>query len=178
MSILSVFHPESPQQPRKVLTHHEDVATTLAEQGVRLTQQPHDVRIRPGSGEETVLAQARHWLDGLMTEYGSRAYRVLDHDGAALLDASLRDEQVHDADEVFAVITGRAQVSLRLGGQVFSVLCEKGDVLVIPSGTRRWVDLGETPFCLAVRLFASEQGALGRLTGDPQAREFLGFDEF
>lgn len=178
MSILSVFHSASPQQPSKVLTHHEDIAATLAEQGVRLEHQPHDLRIRPASGEQAVLGEARQWLDALMTEHGSRAYRLLDHDGATWVEAGLRDEQIYEADEVFAVITGRAQVSLRLGEQVFSVLCEKGDVLLVPAGTRRWVDLGETPFCLAVRLFASEQGAEGRATGDQSAREFLGIEAF
>lgn len=178
MSILSVFHHASPLQPSKVLTHHEDIAATLAEQGVRFAHQPHELRIRPGGEEQAVLGEARYWLDALMTEQGSRAYRLLDHDSAATVDANLRDEQVHEADEVFAVITGRAQVSLRLGEQVFAVLCEKGDVLVIPAGTRRWFDLGETPFCLAARLFSSEQGAQGRITGDSIARAFPGFDEF
>jgi 1,2-dihydroxy-3-keto-5-methylthiopentene dioxygenase len=36
MSILSVFHPDSPALPNKVLTHHDDIAATLAEHGVRM----------------------------------------------------------------------------------------------------------------------------------------------
>src|SRR5690606_31294362 len=36
MSILSVYHHETPEQPFKVLTHHDDVAATLAEVGVHL----------------------------------------------------------------------------------------------------------------------------------------------
>ncbi|EJT83059.1 putative oxidase, partial [Pseudomonas putida S11] len=35
------------------------------------------------------------------------------------------------------------QVGLRAGDWVYSVLCEKGDQLVLPAGTRRWVELGE-----------------------------------
>jgi mannose-6-phosphate isomerase-like protein (cupin superfamily) len=30
-------------------------------------------------------------------------------------EVDVRDEHVHDADEVFAVVSGRAQVGLRLG---------------------------------------------------------------
>ena len=35
MSSLSVYHVSSPDLPNKVLTHFEDIASTLAEQGVR-----------------------------------------------------------------------------------------------------------------------------------------------
>ncbi|MFD2980445.1 acireductone dioxygenase, partial [Klebsiella pneumoniae] len=74
---------------------------------------------------------------------------VLNREGEAPAQVDVRDEHVHDADEVFAVVSGRAQVGLRAGDWVYSVLCEKGDQLVLPAGTRRWVELGDTPFCLA-----------------------------
>jgi len=94
------------------------------------------------------------------------------------VQADVRDEHVHGAEEVFAVVSGRAQVGLRLGDWVYSVLCEKGDQLVLPAGTRRWVELGATPFCLAFRLYGSEQGVQARFTGDVTARAFLGIDQF
>ena len=40
MSILSVFHLYTPELPNKVLTHHDDIAATLAEQGVRPSAVP------------------------------------------------------------------------------------------------------------------------------------------
>ncbi|MDF0732641.1 oxidase [Pseudomonas entomophila] len=178
MSILSVFHTSSPQQPNKVLTHHDDIAATLAEHGVRFAHRGETPRIRPGSGEQAVLAEAREWLDRLMTEQGSRAFVVLDRDGVVPEAADLRDEHMHDAEEVFAVLGGRGQVSLRLGDYVCAVLCEHGDVLVVPAGVGRWIDLGDAPFCLAVRLFTSEQGVAARFSADSDARVFPGIDEF
>lgn len=178
MSILSVFHPASPALPNKVLTHHDDIATTLAEQGVRFTHHEHGLRVRPGTAEGEVLDACREHLDQLMTAHGSKAYVLLNRDGETPVQADVRDEHVHEAEEVFAVISGRAQVGLRLGDWVYSVLCEKGDQLVVPAGTRRWVELGDTPFCLALRLYGSEQGMQARLTGDVTARAFLGIDEF
>jgi 1,2-dihydroxy-3-keto-5-methylthiopentene dioxygenase len=177
MSILSVFHPSSPEQPNKVLTHHDDIAATLAEQGVRLVHREHALRVRPGGSQEDALGACREHLDQLMTAYASVAFAVLNRDGAEpdLLD--LRDEHVHDADEVFAVISGRAQVGMRLGEFVYTLLCEKGDQLLVPAGTRRWIELGDNPFCLALRLFGSEQGLQARFTGDATARAFLGIDE-
>jgi len=177
MSILCVFHPSSPDLPNKVLTHHDDIAATLAEQGVRFIHQPLELRVRPGTGEQAVLGDCRELLDQLMTAHGSAAFRVLDRDGAQPAQVDLRDEHVHDAEEVFALVSGRAQVGLRLGDYVYAVLCEKGDQLVVPARTRRWVELGDNPFCVALRLFANEQGVEPRFTGDETARLFLGIDE-
>ncbi|MFJ2981058.1 MULTISPECIES: oxidase [unclassified Pseudomonas] len=177
MSILCVFHPSSPALPNKVLTHHDDIAATLAEQGVRFAHAPVELRVRPGSSHDEVLEASRAYLDQLMTGHASMAFAVLNRDGAQPAQVDLRDEHVHDAEEVFAVVTGRAQVGLRLGESVYTVLCEKGDQLVIPAGSRRWVDLGDNPFCLALRLFASEQGLQARFTGDETARAFAGIDE-
>ncbi|QXH37136.1 oxidase [Pseudomonas muyukensis] len=177
MSILSVFDPSSPDLPHKVLTHHEDIAATLAEQGVRFGRWQPGVRLRPGSSTQEVLDACREPLDRLMTEHGSASFAVFSRDGQAAGQADLRDEHVHDSEEVFAVISGRGQVSLRLGGFVYALLCEKDDMLVVPAATRRWLDLGDNPFCLALRLFASEAGAQPRFTGDASARQFLGLDE-
>ncbi|MGF6393928.1 oxidase [Pseudomonas plecoglossicida] len=177
MSILCVFHPSSPDLPNKVLTHHDDIAATLAEQGVRFVHQPLDMRVQPGAGEQAVLGECRALLDQLMTQHRSAAFSVLDRDGAQPAQVDVRDEHVHDAEEVFAVVSGRAQMGLRLGEYVYGVLCEKGDQLLVPAGTRRWVELGDNPFCLALRLFASEQGVTARFTGDETARSFSGIDE-
>jgi 1,2-dihydroxy-3-keto-5-methylthiopentene dioxygenase len=177
MSILSVFHPDSPALPNKVLTHHDDIAATLAEHGVRFAHAEHGLRVRPGTAQDEVLGACRVYLDQLMTGHCSKAFVLLNRDGEDPVQVDVRDEHVHDADEVFAVVGGRAQVGLRLGGWVYSVLCEKGDQLVIPAGTRRWVELGDTPFCLALRLYGSEQGVQARFTGDVAARAFLGIDE-
>jgi 1,2-dihydroxy-3-keto-5-methylthiopentene dioxygenase len=134
MSILSVFHPDSPALPNKVLTHHDDIAATLAEHGVRLAHAEHGLRVRPGTAQDEVLGACRVYLDQLMTGHGSKAFVLLNRDGEDPVQVDVRDEHVHDADEVFAVVSGRAQVGLRLGGWVYSVLCEKGDQLVMPAG--------------------------------------------
>lgn len=178
MSILSVFHPASPELPNKVLTHHDDIAATLAEEGVRFVHAEHGLRVRPGTAQNDVLEACREYLDQLMTTQGSKAFVLLNRDGEDPAQVDVRDEHVHDTDELFAVISGRAQVGLRVGDWVYSVLCEKGDQLCVPAGTRRWVELGDTPFCLALRLYGDELGMKARFTGDETARAFPGIDEF
>lgn len=82
MSILSVFDPSSPELPNKVLTHHDDIVATLAEQGLRFGRWQSGARLRPGSSQAEVLEACRQPLDQLMTAHGSAAFAVLSREGA------------------------------------------------------------------------------------------------
>ncbi len=70
MSSLSVYHVSSPDLPNKVLTHLEDIATTLAEQGVRFDRWQATAKIQPGASQEEVIAAYQEQIDKLMTERG------------------------------------------------------------------------------------------------------------
>ncbi|MBI6925097.1 oxidase [Pseudomonas putida] len=177
MSILCVFDPSTPQLPNKVLTHAEDITAALAEHGVTLVQSEPGLRVRPGTLHDELMDACQAHLDHLMITHACRAYAVINRDGVEAQGPDLRDEHVLDTDEVIAVVSGRVQVGLRLGAGVYSVMCEKGDQLCVPAGTQRWLELGETPFCLALRLFAAEAGSQLAFTGDASARAFLGIDE-
>ncbi|WP_145129826.1 oxidase [Pseudomonas sp. URMO17WK12:I11] len=177
MSILCVFDPSTPQLPNKVLTHAEDITAALAEHGVTLVQSEPGLRVRPGTLHDELMDACQAHLDHLMITHACRAYAVINRDGVEAQGPDLRDEHVLDTDEVIAVVSGRVQVGLRLGAGVYSVMCEKGDQLCVPAGTKRWLELGETPFCLAFRLFAAEAGSQLAFTGDASARAFLGIDE-
>lgn len=177
MSILSVFHTASPELAHKVLTHHEDIVATLAEQGVHFARWASGARLRPGCAEQEVLEACRVPLDGLMTERGSNGFRLLNHDGVAPALAALGEEHSLDTEEVLAMVSGRVQVSLHIGDYVYAVLCEKDEVLQIPAGTPRWLSFGDIPFCLALRLYADAQKAQAKQSSEGIAGRFAGMDE-
>lgn len=178
MSILCVFHASSPGLPNKVLTHLDDIANTLAQAGLTFSHTPIELRVRPGGSDAHVLDACRVHLDQLMVRHGSAACRLINRDGVDAAQADLRAEHVIASDEVFAVVTGRALLAVRVEDWVYSVVCEKGDQLLVPAGARRWIELGDNPFCVAVRLTKDEQGAQLAFTGDESARLFAGIDEF
>ena len=70
MSSLSVYHVSSPDIPNKVLTHFEDIASTLAEQGVRFDRWQAAAKIQPGASQEEVIGAYQEQIDKLMTERG------------------------------------------------------------------------------------------------------------
>jgi 1,2-dihydroxy-3-keto-5-methylthiopentene dioxygenase len=42
---------------------------------------------------------------------------------------------------------------------VFNVLCQKGDLISVPAGTKHWFDAGEdNPFVKAIRIFIDQTG--------------------
>jgi len=77
MSSLSVYHVSSPEMPNKVLTHLEDIAATLAEQGVHFDRWQACAPIRPGASQEEVIDANREQIDHLMTEGGYIAVDVI-----------------------------------------------------------------------------------------------------
>lgn len=166
MSILSVYPETSPDLPNKVLTHHDDIASTLAEQGVRFE------RRQAQAYEGDALAAHREQVDSLITGQGYASHSVLSHEDEY---QGLGEEFSLGAEEAYWFVAGRGQLNLHIAGYVYSIVCEKHDLVVIPAGTRRWVDLGEHPRCVAIRMFKGE--ARFAYTGKDIAQQFPGLDD-
>ena len=82
------------------------------------------------------------------------------------------DEHSHSGAEVHLFVAGQALIGLHAAGMVYELICEKGDALVIPAGTRHWFDGGEPAHWVAIRLLGSAEDASVKLSGDPIASRF------
>lgn len=176
MSSLSVYHESSPELPNKVLTHLEDIASTLAEVGVRFERWQASAPIAPGASQDEVIAAYRHEIDKLKAEGGYVTVDVVsltaDHPQKAELRAKFLDEHRHGEDEVRFFVAGRGLFSLHVEDYVYAVLCEKNDLISVPAGTRHWFDMGEQPHFVAIRLFNNPEGWVAQFTGDAIASRF------
>lgn len=181
MSVLSVYHETRPDQPLKVLTHFEDIATTLAEVGVQLEQWEAGAPVAAGAGEEEVIAAYRPQIDKLMAERGYVTVDVIsltrDHPQKDELRARFLDEHRHAEDEVRFFVAGRGLFTLHIGDMVYAVLCEKNDLISVPAGTRHWFDMGEEPHLVAIRLFTNPEGWDAQFTGERIADQFPRLDD-
>ena len=180
MSSLSVYHVSSPDVPNKVLTHFEDIASTLAEQGVRFDRWQAPAKIRPGASHEDVVSACQAPIDTLMTEGGLRAVDVIsldrDHPQKEPIRASFFAEHRQAEDEVVMVAAGSALLSVHIDDYVYAVLCEKNDLIALPAGTRQWLDIGEQPYVVAIRL-SRTQPWVAHFTGDDSAGRFPPMDD-
>lgn len=179
MSSLFVYHQSCPDVPHKVLNHLEDIAATLAEQGVAFTRVQAAAPIVPGASVQEVTAAFRAQIDTL--DAVQAALEVIsvgnDHPQKAELRGHYMQEQFHDAKEVRFIAAGRGLFSLHIGDYVYALLCERNDVISVPAGTRHWFDLGENPYLVAIRLFSQPGGDVAHVTGDDIASRFAGLDD-
>ncbi|MWV17498.1 acireductone dioxygenase [Pseudomonas sp. L-22-4S-12] len=176
MSSLTVYHQSSPDLPNKLLTHAEDIASTLAAVGVRFARWQAGAPIQPGATQEQVIAAYRPQIDQLMSEQGYVTVDVVslnkDHPQKDELRAKFLDEHRHGEDEVRFFVAGRGLFCLHIDDYVYAVLCEKGDLISVPAGTRHWFDMGEFPHFVAIRLFNNPEGWVATFTGDEIASRF------
>ncbi|BBH34768.1 acireductone dioxygenase [Pseudomonas sp. St290] len=172
MSSLAVYHVSSPDIPNKVLTHFEDIAATLIEQGIHFARWEAAAKIQPGAREEDLIAAYQIQIDGLMTERGYVAVDVVSVSSDHPEQAGVLDEYRHSQDEVRFFVTGRGLFNLHIGDYVYAVLCERNDLITVPAGTRHWFDGGERPHFVTIRLSGDPQGLVAELTGDDIACRF------
>ncbi|WP_370601446.1 acireductone dioxygenase [Pseudomonas nitroreducens] len=176
MSSLTVYHESSPEQPLKLLTHAEDIASTLDAVGVRFQRWQANAPIAPGASQEEVLAAYQHEIRRLQEEEGYVTVDVVslnaDHPQKDELRAKFLDEHRHGEDEVRFFVAGRGLFTLHIEDHVYAVLCEKNDLISVPAGTRHWFDMGERPHFVAIRLFNNAEGWVAKFTGDGIAKRF------
>ncbi len=181
MSSLTVYHESSPELPNKVLTHLEDIASTLAAVGVRFERWQAAAPIAAGAGQDEVIAAFRPQIEQLMSERGYVTVDVVsltrDHPQKAELRAKFLDEHRHAEDEVRFFVAGRGLFTLHIEDYVYAVLCEKNDLISVPAGTRHWFDMGEHPHFVAIRLFNNPEGWVAQFTGADIASHFPRLDD-
>jgi len=172
MSSLSVYHLSTPDIPNKVLTHLEDIASTLAEHGVRFERWQASAPIQAGASEQEVIGAYRQSIDKLMAEQGCTQVDV-----SREASADLREEHTCKEALLCFFAAGRGLFNLHIDDYLYAVLCEKGDLIGVPAGTRLWVDMGEDPRFVAIRMFSSPEGQVAHFTGDKIAGAFPRLDD-
>lgn len=133
MSSLTVYHENQPEQPLKLLTHAEDIASTLAEVGVRFERWEAAAPIAAGASQDEVIAAYAHEIERLKRERGYITVDVVslnsDHPQKAELRAKFLDEHRHGEDEVRFFVAGRGLFVLHIEEHVYAVLCERNDLI-------------------------------------------------
>ncbi|MFF7361823.1 acireductone dioxygenase [Streptomyces sp. NPDC008125] len=95
---------------------------------------------------------------------------------AAKARTTFLEEHRHAEDEVRFFAHGRGCFYLHLEERVYAVVCEAGDLISVPAGTRHWFDMGPVPEFSAIRFFREADGWVGDFTGDGIARTFPRLD--
>jgi 1,2-dihydroxy-3-keto-5-methylthiopentene dioxygenase len=163
------------------------IATELAERGIRYEQWPAARELAPGASQDDVLAAYRAQVDQLCDEGGYRLVDVVrmhpDPDDpewpekARAARGKFLNEHTHAEDEVRFFVEGRGCFYLHLDERVYAVVCERGDLLSVPVGTKHWFDMGSVPEFCAIRFFQDDDGWVGDFTGSDVSTRIPELDE-
>lgn len=176
MSRLRIYDEQQSQTPQSVYCQHAEIAAQLARVGVRFERWQANQPIKPGAAQEDVIAAYHDDIDRLIRESGYRSVDVIsltpDHPDRAALRTKFLSEHTHSEDEVRFFVAGSGQFTLHIDDKVYDILCEQGDLIGVPGGTRHWFDMSESPCFVAIRLFTNPQGWVARFTGNEIAQRF------
>lgn len=184
MSRLTIFT-EKPTEPRgetrhetapEVLTDSEAIQRALASHGCQFERVTALVDLPAGASPEDVLAAYKPFIE---REKAATGYATADvvriakgTPNTAPMRAKFLSEHIHTEDEARLFAEGSGAFYLHLGDQVLILVCERGDYLRVPAGTRHWFDMGPDPEFTAVRLFTNPEGWVAQFTGDAIADRF------
>ena len=176
MSRLTVYSENDAAHPTLDTEDGEMIRQTLAEAGVLFRRWAATQALDERADESVILSAYRPEIDRLIAEAGYQSVDVVNMypthpDRAALRDKFL-SEHTHGEDEVRFFVDGAGLFCLHLNGQVYAVLCTKGDLISVPAGTRHWFDMGSSPRFTAIRLFNNPDGWIAQFTGDAIADGF------
>jgi len=176
MTRLRSYHEDRPGEIRFESEDFSAIQAHLAKAGVRFERWQAGADIQPGDSQEKVIAAYRGDIDRLMAEGGYQAVDVVSlnptHPDKAALRQKFLSEHTHSEDEVRFFVAGSGQFTLHLGDKVYDILCEQGDLIGVPDGTRHWFDMSEQPHFVAIRLFNNPAGWVANFTDDPIAERF------
>lgn len=169
MTTLSIFDPSQPDVAKKVTEDSSEIRLLLAEQGVRFEQWPTK-ELPDDASQDEILAAYQEEVESLKAECGFQTADVVslnpDNPQKEAFRHKFLDEHTHSEDEVRFFVRGHGLFYLHFGDQVFSVMCEKNDLISVPNGTRHWFDMGPEPRFTCIRLFTNPEGWVADFTGD------------
>ena len=140
------------------------IKTYLKDRGIFFDQWQAGAALPKDADQESVLAAYKADLDPLMAQGGYTVADVIsvnpDTPNLGAIRQKFLSEHTHSEDEVRYFVEGQGLFWFNLGGEevVFSVLCQAGDLISVPAGTRHWFDFGKEAYVRAIRTFIDPAG--------------------
>lgn len=153
----------------------------LKERGIFFDQWNCDVAFDNSASQEEILEAYEKDLVPFMENSVYKTADVISINSSTENYSALRSkflaEHTHSEDEIRFFVDGRGLFWFNLDNQpVFSLLCEAGDLISVPAGTKHWFDAGEKdPFVKAIRIFLDMSAWIPNYTNSKIELEFLNF---
>lgn len=181
MSEVRIFRDDAPAKPERVVTDEAGIIKALGAEGILFARWQAAHVLKPSDGQDEVLKAYAAPIALLRADKGYQAADVVrmvpDAPNRAEARAKFLKEHQHAEDEVRFFVEGSGSFYLHLGQRVYQVICERGDLINVPAGTRHWFDMGPAPLFAAIRLFTNPDGWVAKFTGAEIAATFPPYGE-
>jgi 1,2-dihydroxy-3-keto-5-methylthiopentene dioxygenase len=149
----------------------------LSDRGIDFERTSVGERVRDGATADEILAAYSDKLSALKAKGGYVTADVIDvtaeTPGLDAMLARFNSEHWHDEDEVRLIVEGRGLFHIHpVGGPVFAIEVEPGDLIRVPRGTHHWFDLCGDRRIRAIRLFQDPSGWTPHYTASGVDRDF------
>lgn len=140
-----------------------------------------DVQFSDTATPDEILAAYKKDLDPFMQAGGYQTADVItiNHltENYEAIRAKFLAEHTHSEDEIRFFVDGKGLFWFHMEGQpIFNLLCEKGDLISVPAGTKHWFDAGEfNPFVKAIRVFIDMSGWVPEYTNSGTEKKYIDF---
>jgi 1,2-dihydroxy-3-keto-5-methylthiopentene dioxygenase len=179
MSRLTIYRDDSATHALLDTNDGAQIAAALEPIGVRFERWSASRQLAADIDDVAVMEAYQGDIERLKAECGYQLVDVLrclpENPNREVLRRKFLDEHTHDEDEVRFFVEGAGVFYLRAAGKVHMTLCERGDLIGVPAGTRHWFDMGPAPHFTAIRLFTTPAGWVAKFTGEEIARSFPSF---
>lgn len=160
----------------------EEISEKLKELGVRFERWEAGADISDSASQDEILNAYKHSIDALKKEYGFQSADVVnltpDHPDRKAFREKFLSEHTHSDFEVRFFVDGSGLFYIHNQDSVYTVLCEKGDLISVPADVPHWFDMGEKPFFKCIRLFTTPEGWVANFTGSDIAQKHPDFESF
>lgn len=157
-------------------TDFTEICASLASIGANFERWSADQVLSDNMTQADIISAYQRDINRLMQERGFQSVDVVsltaEHPDKKAFREKFLNEHIHTEDEVRFFVDGSGLFYIHAGDKVYSILCEKNDLLSVPKGTKHWFDMGAEPFFKCIRLFSRADGWVAEFTGDPIAQRF------
>ena len=144
------------------LRDFNEIQTFLESRGVWHERWEASVPLRSQASQEEILAAYDCVLGPFMKKGGYQTADVINVNSETndlpALRAKFLSEHTHSENEIRFFVQGQGLFWFHIGDEVFSVLCQAGDLISVPALTKHWFDLGPKPEVKAIRIFIDKSG--------------------
>ena len=176
MSQLTIYADNNPKNILTSTENTDEIAAQLALVNVRFEQWQANAQINESTTNEQIIDAYKNDIARLKEQNGYQTVDVISlakgNSAAPQMREKFLFEHTHSEDEVRFFVKGQGLFCLHIGTKIYHVLCQKGDLISVPTLTPHWFDMGSDPEFTAIRLFNNTEGWVAKSTESEIAKQF------